>query len=195
MRGQYALRLAVVAILLGLVLTPACVKIQTGQTEEEARESSTRRAQGLRAQWADRLQHASVADTPELFLQYFERVSNSLLEYGNTVLSQWRQGEAIRDTAIEATEMRDVINQMLTNERPILMAWEDNLEYGVQYIEDLRQFDERTIDELRSFLDLYYDIYSVIILPDGTSHDYAEDQDDVRLQIDRKPDELRRSGW
>ncbi|MFH1687954.1 MAG: hypothetical protein ABIE70_10610 [bacterium] len=175
-----------------LTLAPGCVKIQTGQTEQEAQESAAQRAQGLKAQWADRLQRTAPQDTPEVYLEYFEQVSSTLQEYGQTVLEQWRQGETAGDTTIQAGELRQVIDQWLTNQRHILRAWEDNLEYGRQYIEDLRRFDKPLMAELGTLLDLYYDIYSQVLLPDGTSYDYATALDNVRLQVAQKSEELRR---
>ena len=73
----------------------------------------------------------------------------------------------------------------------VVRAWEDNIEYGLEYLRDTRQFSPELIGDLEDARDVYYGFYTSILYPQRTSQEYSSELDHVRAEVDRIGREFR----
>ena len=156
-----------------------CIKIETGATVEEATESNEVRAKQIRSQWADRLSRINSDKGKAIILkEHIDSVSAVYIRYGWNVAGEWRKGNTGRGQVIEASEMRLVVDAWVKTQRPILMAYEDNMEYGIRLVRDSKS-SEPLPPETYSLLDSlgkqYYNTYSAVFYPNHSVEDYEEE--------------------
>ena len=175
-----------------IALTGGCVKIQTGQTPDEARESSEERAHRLKVDWAETLSKANLSQKISLWAGIYESYSRGLIDYGWSVAREWRNAEAGRGKTVESSEMRGQIEQWTATEQPFIKAWEENLEYGRQVIHEWESTDQNLMTALDQALDHYYHVYSKVMFPSSTLADYESDLARLQSEVDDRVQELRR---
>jgi hypothetical protein len=127
-----------------------------------------------------------------MLIDYFRRVGGGLVQFGRDISNQWRQGEQGRGETIEASEMREQVRRWTTSEKPILRAWEENLEFGLRRLREQHYYGERAMTSLREMVDYYYDAYSEVVFPNGTREEYESTLYDIENQIDELADD---AGW
>ena len=159
-----------------IAATSGCVKIETGATVEEATESNEVRAKQIRSQWADRLSRVNGDKERAIILkEHIDSVSAVYIRYGFNVANEWRKGNEGRGKVIEASEMRLVVDAWVKTQRPILMAYEDNMEYGIRLVRDSKS-SEPLPSEAHNLLDSlanqYYNTYSVVFYLNNTVEFY-----------------------
>lgn len=159
-------------LLVGLVVVGCGVRIETGRTQEEAVASSESRARGIRSSWARRVDRAGLEEVAYLLQEYINSTAASLMKYGWRLEEKWQEGNTGRGEAILDTEMRKIIEAWTSGERPVLMAWEDNIEYAWGLIREKGHLDDRRLGAVREMVDQYYRVYSGIMFPSGTVDDY-----------------------
>ncbi len=156
-----------------------CVKIETGATVEEATESNEVRAKQIRSQWADRLSRVNSDKERAIILkEHIDSVSAVYIRYGFNVADEWRKGNEGRGKVIEALEMRQVVDAWVKTQRPILMAYEDNMEYGIRLVRDSKSSETlppETYALLDSLADQYYNTYSAVFYPNDNVGVYEEE--------------------
>ncbi len=126
-----ACRLSILpAVLMAAALLVGCsaIKIETGQTQQEAVATSESQARRIRSEWADRLLSASPPEMVQLLVRHVDSVSARYVIYGFHVVDEWQQGNSGRGENVPDDEMRQVVDAWTKNQQPILTAWEDNLE-------------------------------------------------------------------
>lgn len=159
--------------------TVGCVKIETGATVEEATESNEVRAKQIRSQWADRLSRVNSDKERAIILkEHIDSVSAVYIRYGLNVADEWRKGNEGRGKVIEASEMRQVVDAWVKTQRPILMAYEDNMEYGIRLVRDSKSSEalpEKVYSLLDSMADQYYHTYSVVFYPNDKVEVYNDE--------------------
>ena len=158
-------------MLLSLTLA-GCVKIETGQTVDEAVESAEQRASRARATWANKFRSASPVQMTQYVAEHFDQTTDMFFRFGRRMIDQWRQGSEGRGVEVKASVMREMIDAWTTAEKPLLVAFEDNLEYGVDQIRQSGFFDERLLRQMGDLVDVYYDVYSAVMYPVGSIEDY-----------------------
>ncbi len=188
MRLSYALVFSI-----GFLAVSTCgLKIETGQTVDEATESNQQRASRIRSNWAEQLRNKPPMTMAGLVKTHIDSVSAMYLRYGYQIVDQWQQGNEGRGQPVDASEMRDVVNRWVVAEKPILKAYEDNLEYGLRLIRDSRHYDQSTMDLFDQFARAFYDCHSVIFYPNRNVETYENELIDTERRIRQLSQELDR---
>ena len=175
-----------------LAVTSCGLKIETGQTVDEATESNQQRASRIRANWAEELRNKPPMTMAGLVKTHIDSVSAMYLRYGYQIVDQWQQGNEGRGQAVDASEMRQVVNSWVAAEKPILKAYEDNLEYGLRLVRDSRHYDQSTMDIFDQLARAYYDCHSVVFYPNQNVENYEEELINTERTIHRLSEELDR---
>lgn len=154
-------------VFLSVLLLAGCVKIETGQTREEATESNELRARQVRSQWANQLNVATPLETADLLKQHMDSVSAMYLRYGFKVADEWRKGSEGRGKVVDAAEMRQVVDAWVAGQRPILDAYEHNMEYGMEQLRLAKFFAPETLTLFERFGKEFYEVRSVVFYPNS----------------------------
>ncbi|MEE8149792.1 MAG: hypothetical protein V3T75_04995 [candidate division Zixibacteria bacterium] len=189
MKLSYA---ALVLALLFLTVSSCGLKIETGQTVDEATESNQQRASRIRASWAEQLRNKPPMTMAGLVKTHIDSVSAMYLRYGYRIVEQWQQGNEGRGQPVDASEMREVVNSWVVAEKPILKAYEDNLEYGLRLVRDSRHYDQNTMDLFDQLARAYYDCHSIVFYPNNNVDTYEEELIDTERRIRQLSEELER---
>ncbi len=172
--------------LLIAALSGCGVKIQTGpETPERAREAGETRGHDLKVTWAEQLRTADGIGKLTMTHSLIDSVIARYLGYGHEVTRQWREGTAGRNQEISDVEMRKVVAQWSLNDKPILEAYEDMIEYGVDEIEHAGQINSGPLDLLKSLREQFYKIYSAVFYPTGSPDQYEESLRDLETEAHR----------
>lgn len=186
MKLLYALVFAI-----GFLAVLSCgLKIETGQTVDEATESNQQRASRIRANWAEQLRDKPPVTMAELVKTHIDSVSAMYLRYGYQIVDQWQQGNEGRGQPVDASEMREVVNMWVVTEKPILKAYEDNLEYGLRLVRDARHYDQSTMELFDQLARAYYDCHSVVFYPNNNVEVYEEKLIETERRISQLSEEL-----
>jgi len=182
-----------VAIVLSALLTSAgCVKIETGQTVEEAEASSEDRAGRIRSDWAGRIQRSSPRQIGELLKMHIDSTAAKYVDYGFRITREWETGNRGRGEVIPADEMTTIVEGWNRAQKPILKADEDNMEYAWEELKAAHLFDPTTLDLFKQLVDQYYDVYSIVFYPVSTVGDYEESLHRARSATERVSTDLGR---
>ncbi|MCP4684688.1 MAG: hypothetical protein GY867_04490 [bacterium] len=171
-----------------LALLAGCssVRIQTGPaSEREAAQSSEERGQGLRSQWADQLGRAKPLDKMWMVRQYIDSTGALLLRIGRQISDQWRQGEVGRGVEIPPDEMRRVIENSVSSDQPLLNAYDDMVDYGINEVRFTNFFDEETLGYLLECRDHYDRTHSEVLYPSTNRLRYNDNLESLRLEAER----------
>ncbi len=174
----------ILTILIFGLFFSGCVKIQTGQTAEEAAQSSEQRAKQIRGDWANRISQVSPPEMAQLLGDLCGKVISIIYDYGQQTAQRWDEGQKGRNEDISSDEMRKMVDQWLARERPILKAYEDNLEYALQQIQLSNQFDDMFINNIKSLLDMYYEVYTTNLIPQGNLDDFLYEIERIKTESD-----------
>jgi len=169
-----------------------CVKVQTGHSAEERKESSTTRAAAIQAEFAARLREADPVGKVELLSSEVRFVAGRYQEFGRQFADEWQEAEEGRGVAVEAEEMRRMIDLWIDADKPILKAWDDNLETALEEIKRSQVFDQRLISTATQLLNVVYRLTSSVIYPGNTLSEYRARQADAAAEVDLEGDELER---
>lgn len=156
----------------------ACVKIETGQTLDEAIESNEFRAKEMRVEWRQTLDRTAGDKARALIVK--ERIDSTsalIIRYGYKVADEWRKGNEGRGVPIESAEMRQVVNAWVATQKPYLLAYEDNIEYGIGLVKETRLhagFPEEVYALFDSLALHYYSTYSAVFYPNNEVDTYEE---------------------
>jgi hypothetical protein len=148
-----------------MAVSTGCVKIQTGQTVEEATESNEFKARQIRSEWALQLNSATPLRTAELVKMHIDSVSAMYLRYGFKVADEWHKGNEGRGKVVDAGEMRQVVDAWVFTQKPILNAYEDNLEFGLTRVKESRFFQAETLALLERMAEQFYANRSIVFYP------------------------------
>ena len=177
-------RMALTAVALASVLAGcSAVSIETGSTPEEVTARADRRASSLRSTWARGFDQADEIAKADLLKRHIDSSAARFFYLGRQFAYEWERGNDGRGQPIPAEEMRQVIENSIAREEPILRAWEDNLEYGWAYVRDSSRFDDPVKNLFGDMVDHYYRVYSVVFFP-------IDDVREYRASIDEAEDEM-----
>ena len=175
----------VALLVIGAILAGcSAVSIETGATPEEEIATSEVRAREARSIWARNFNAASEYGKAALLRHHIDSTAARFLYVGNQFADEWEKGNQGRGQSIPAEEMREVIDNTLAKDRPMIIAWEENMEYGWEWVRDSSRFDNHTLELFSRMVDHYYDCYSVAFFPREDVSIYREElyQAEVRLQ-------------
>ena len=176
----------ILILILGIVIiiSSGCVKIQTGQTADEAAQSSELRAKQIRSHWANRINSATPKEIGYLIGEHYKNINSIIYDYGNQIAQRWQEGQEGRSEKIEDVEMRKMVDLWLSGQKPILKAYEDNLEYAWEQLKLSDYFNEKFMSQLEELIEMYYRLYSKILIPQGSMEDYNYILDTVKSESD-----------
>ncbi len=168
--------LFIVAVVLAAAGCSA-IKIETGRTAEEQTAASSTQASELRRAWARNFDSAAELTKAALLKQHIDSSAARLVYIGRQFAREWDNGNRGRAQVIPAADFQQVIENSVAKDRPILQAWEDNLEYGWDWVRDSSRFDSRVIGLFGEMVDQYYDVYNVVFYPKADVETYVADLD------------------
>ena len=189
MKFSYA---AFILAALFLAVSSCGLKIETGQTVDEATESNQQRASRIRSNWAEQLRNKPPMTMAGLVKTHIDSVSAMYLRYGYRIVGEWQLGNEGRGEPVDASEMRQVVDSWVAAEKPILKAYEDNLEYGLRLVRDSRHYDQSTMDLFDQLARAFYDCHSVVFYPNRNVETYEEELIDIERKIRQLSQELER---
>jgi hypothetical protein len=177
-----------------VVLTGLCVvlggcsslKIETGQTREEAVDSSRERSSRIRSQWAQQVDAAPPVERVELLITLVEGVTDQYFNFGNEVKYRWQEAEDGRGEEVPASEMRTMIEAWSETQKPILDANDDNLEYTRRRIRETQLFDSDFDERIDGLCDKYYEVYSTVFFPTADLQQYRDDLAQRQIELDQE---------
>lgn len=169
----------------------SCVTIETGATPDETKESSEDLASRLRGEWGVRLKNATPKQAAFHLLQHYQHVTTLYLDYGRRVALEWQKGEEGRGGIIEDVEMREMTQTWIDSEKPILKAYDDNLEYGRAYILDKQFFQSDFKNAMTRLVDNYYKVFSFVFYPQGYRLDYEDKLEKMKYDSQELIDSYR----
>ena len=182
--------------IIGLVflLTMGCssVRIQTGPpTEKQATAASEDRGQGMRSKWADQLGRARPMEKMWMVRQLIDSTGALLLRIGRQISQQWSEGEVGRGQEIPPDEMRGVIEASFRTDQPLLDAYDEMVDYGVDEVRLTRHFDETTIGYLTELRDHYDRIHGEVLYPSLGRVAYEDNLLDLGYEAERLSAQLK----
>mgnify|MGYP000968223641 CR=1 FL=1 len=162
-----------------LIVTAGCgsIKIETGRTAEEETIVRASEASELRRTWARSFDSAAEFDKAALLKQHIDSVSARLVYIGRQFAREWDNGNRGRGQVIPAADFQRIIENSVAKDRPILQAWEDNLEYGWEWVRDSSRFDSRVQGLFGEMVQQYYDVYNVVFYPRSDEKAYGAELD------------------
>jgi hypothetical protein len=166
----------IVVIFLCWAASCSSIKIESGTTVEEMAAKNEFRSKEIRGNWAEQLARAENDGVRAIMVKaHIDSVSSMIRGYGYKVADEWRRGSAGRGEIIKDSEMRQVVDAWVAAQKPILQAYEDNMEYGINLLREKRNFGLLT-DEVGALFDSlalnYYDTYSTVFYPNRSVEDY-----------------------
>jgi len=177
----------IIAALSGAIVA-GCVKVKTGQTSEEVLESNKVRARQVRIQWAEQIRDASPKETAQLVKTHIDSVSAWYIRYGYKVADEWHKGNQAKGEAIDGAEMRKNVDAWIAVQKPILNAYEDNLEFGISKIKQSGEFSPETMELFDRFAEQFYTNRSTVFYP----HENVEFYESALIEIQRVTESLSR---
>ena len=176
----------ILVVLLSLLTACSSVRIHTGPpTEKQATETSEERGQGLRSQWADQLGRAQAMDKIWMVRQFIDSTDALLIRIGRKIADQWNEGEVGRGRQIPASEMREVISASVSTDQPLLEAYDDMVDYGVQEVRRTNFFDDETIGLLLDMRDHYDETHGEVLYPGLDRPAYEDNLLTLTLEAER----------
>jgi hypothetical protein len=65
----------------------------------------------------------------------------------------------------------------------MILAWEDNMEYGWEWVRDSSSFDQYTTDLFSQMVDHYYEIYSIVFFPQADVESYVNRMNEAETRL------------
>jgi len=164
------------------IMTLACssIHIKTGPpTDTELTQESEDRGRQLRIKWSDQLQQASPVQQASMMRSMIDSTTAQFVRFGYQVLDMWRTESDRRGTQLTAKEVREAIERTNQFDMPLLDAYEDVLEFGVELVISGKFFDSQVKDKLMDYRNLYYDVYNAVFFPSGGLEDYERKLGDL----------------
>jgi len=190
---------ALACLLLTSILLGSCssINIQTGPpSEEQVTEKSTIRGKGVRADYADRLSTASPMEKAYIVKTFIDSTLSSYIDYGLSISDQWRKANESSGKEVSDREIQQMIENSTQSDMPLLEAYDDVVDYGVDQLLRTIFFDESTESMFTDFRDHYYQVSSAVFIPNGNQDDYRysllELQTETEEQSLRLAEDLRR---
>jgi len=174
-----------------LALLPGCrsIKIHTGPpTDEEATVQSADRGRQVRTDWANRLQSATTPQQAAMLRTFIDSTSARYIRYGFRIADMWRDENRQRGTEVPVAEIRRFVENSTQTELPLLEAYEEVIEFGINEILKAGFFEPRTEELLIRHRDHYIEVYSAVFYPNGSRENF-----EFRLQtLQARTEEISR---
>lgn len=180
-------------LILAIVLSGcSSIHIQTGpQTNAEAAQSSADRGSQFRSEWMNRLGRANVIDQGAMLATFIDSTSARYIRYGYRVADTWRSESDRVGVDVPVEEIRRMLDRTLETEGPLLEAYEDVLEYGINQISEARYFDSRTEELLAAHRDQFLEVYSAVFYPNGNWEDFESTLQRMQQRIEDTSRDLK----
>jgi|WetSurMetagenome_2_1015567.scaffolds.fasta_scaffold379722_2 hypothetical protein len=160
-------------LLAGMITGCSSVHIQTGPpTDSELTAQTEDSGRRFVATWADRLQNASPLQQADMLRFFMDSTTARYLRFGEQVNGTWRDEGKRRGSQVPVEEIRKMVERSTQIDLPMLEAYEDVLEYGVDLIKEQKSLEPSVAEKLIEYRDLYIEIYSGVFYPNGTREEY-----------------------
>jgi len=158
-----------------LAVLSACssIHIKTGPpTDEETLQQSEEQGRRFRVTWTDRLERAGPVDRAEMMRALLDSTTSRFLRFGHQIADWWRDENDRRGVQIPVEQIRPAAERSSQFDLPLLEAYEDVVEYGVQTVLEENFFDETAERALTQYRDHYNEVYSTVFFPNGTLEEF-----------------------
>ncbi|RKX23568.1 MAG: hypothetical protein DRP45_10280 [Candidatus Zixiibacteriota bacterium] len=124
-------------LLAGMALFMGCqsIHIQAGpSSREESEQKSAERGKGLRSEFADRLSNAAPLEKAHILRTFIDSVTAGHFRYGSRIAQQWHQSNVQAGHEVPDSEIRQMVENSLSAEQPILESYDDIVDYGIEEV-------------------------------------------------------------
>ncbi|MEK7775276.1 MAG: hypothetical protein AAB305_05275 [Candidatus Zixiibacteriota bacterium] len=180
------------AVEICLLMSCRAIKIETGATAEEQTASNSERASSYKREWASTFNSLGPKEQIAFFKRHVDSTVSRYVAYGKSVAKQWHEGSAGRGAVISDDEMRKVVEQWISTQKPFLDANDDILEYGLSRLKERRDINGEVLSAITQLSAGYYDCQSAIFFPSGTIDDYENRMLDSQSELQRTSADLER---
>lgn len=167
-----------------LMVCTCGVKIETGQTQEEAQASSQITANQIKSDWARLINGSSPRDVGFHLKTHIENISDKLIEYGFRLAEKWQEGNEGRGVPIPDKEMRSVIENWVSRDKPIIDAWEDNIDYALNRLIADGFYTQEIIASVDKLINHFNIVYSTLLFPVGDVRKYEDQLRDIKNETE-----------
>jgi hypothetical protein len=152
------------------------INIKTGPpTDTELTRQSEDRGREFRVMWSERLQQASPVQQALMMRTMLDSTTAQFIRFGYQVLDMWKVESDRRGVQLTPDEVRTAIEQANQFDLPVLEAYEDVVEFGIDLITTSEFFDSPARDRLTEYRNLYYEVYNSVFYPRGGLQDYERE--------------------
>jgi hypothetical protein len=187
--STFALFMAVVILSL---MSCRAIRIETGATAEEQTTSNSKRASSYKREWASTFSSLGPKEQINFFKRHVDSTISRYVAYGKSVAEQWHEGSVGRGAVISDDEMRKVVEQWISSQKPFLDANDEILEYGLSRLKERKDIDSEILSAVANLVAGYYDCHSAIFFPSGTVDDYENRMLDSQSALQRTSADLER---
>jgi hypothetical protein len=179
---SFTVPLVVVASL--MISACSSINIKTGPpTDTELTQQSEDRGRDFRIRWSDQLQQAAPVQQAAMMRTMLDSTTAQFVHFGYQVLDMWRTESANRGAQLAPDEVRVAIEQANQFDLPLLEAYEDVLEFGIDLIVSGSFLDSPAKDRFTEYRNLYYEVYNSVFFPKGGLEDYERLLRNTETQI------------
>jgi hypothetical protein len=184
-------RLSLALVLLFLTAGCSSVHIQTGpQTDVELTQQADDSGKRFRAQWSDRLQSVPPLQQAEMLRTFIDSTVARYLKLGGQINDSWREESRKRGTQVPVEEIRAMVERSTRLDFPIIDAYEDVLEFGVDLIKEEQAINSGALEKLVEYRDFYLEVYSAVFYPNGTREEFENQLQLMSSQAEETSREL-----
>lgn len=173
-----------------MALSCSSIKIETGQTTEEATESSAEQASRMRSEWADFISRTPQSKRPEQMREIVRRAMATYQNFGRQILNLWEEGEKGRGEKVSAEEIRERLDGWLAPQQPVLKAYDDMFEYTYDQLKKEFPDNYDLLNGAKKLSKFYYNAYPAFFYPTETVDEYRYDLEAISNETDKALDDF-----
>lgn len=182
----------VLSLLLIAVVGCSSVKIETGQTEREAKLEVNQQASQVRGEWAAKIKPLNSQQTAVELTSYLNGVCTRYLAFGDDVASRWHEASAGRGEEVDAKEMLNYVETWTNKQKPLLVAYTDNIEFAASKIKAAGELAPDDIERINELVGVYYRVYNAVFYPSKNVDLYEQELARSHQSLTRLTDNLQR---
>jgi hypothetical protein len=112
------------------------------------------------------------------------------LKLGGQINDSWREESRKRGTQVPVEEIRAMVERSTRLDFPIIDAYEDVLEFGVDLIKEEQAINSGALEKLVEYRDFYLEVYSAVFYPNGTREEFENQLQLMSSQAEETSREL-----
>jgi len=171
-------------VLTALLMGCSAVQLETGDVERSA-ESSQRKAETLKADFARQIRSATDNDLVALYLNHSSFVVDRYVDFSRDMAQQMTDAQRATGQAYTASRILAAVKNAVEPEVPILRAWDENHDLALEEIKYRNAFAQDLIGATEEVATEYYKVQAAATEPRSGLDSYEADVEDAASRFDR----------